>query len=139
MKKTILFADDEPWFHEPIRLALESKGFECLCATDVTSAMEIIALRDVEVAVVDVMMPAGSAFPSMDSQEAGFHLVKKLRDQWPHVEIICLSVIGDASKVELIRKLRADYLRKGEVPLARVVETIERAAAHERGGRVWRF
>lgn len=138
MKKTILFADDEPWFHEPVRLSLESKGFECLCATDVTSAMEIMASREISVVVVDVMMPAGSAFPAMDSEEAGFHLVKKLREQWPHVAIICLSVIGEAAKVDFIRKLQADYLRKGEIPLARVVQTIERAA-HEGGERLWRF
>ena len=138
MKKTILFADDEPWFHEPVRLALESKGFECLCATDITSAIEIMSSRDIEVVIVDVMMPGGKSFTTIDSQEAGFHLVKIVRDRWPTVAIICLSVIGDAAKVNLIHALRADYLRKGEVPLARVIETIERAA-HQGGERTWRF
>ena len=104
MKKAILFADDEPWFHEPVRLALESKGFECLCATDATAAVEIMAYRNIAVAVVDVMMPAGKDFPLVDSQEAGFHLVKKLRSSWPGVAIVCLSVIGDASKIDALRR-----------------------------------
>jgi DNA-binding response OmpR family regulator len=43
--KTVLFVDDEPWFHESIRYTLESKGFECITATDMSTAVEIMKKR----------------------------------------------------------------------------------------------
>lgn len=136
--KTILFVDDEPWFHESLRFALEPKGFKCLFATDMTTALEILDTHEVAVVVTDIMMPAGPKFPQIDSQETGFHLIQKLRSERPEVALICLSVIGDELKIRPLRAMRIDYLRKGEVTLATVVQTIERAAGSG-GERVWQF
>jgi CheY-like chemotaxis protein len=136
--KTILFVDDEPWFHESLRIALEAKGFTCLSASDMTSALEILDTREVAVVVTDIMMPAGPKFPTIDSQETGFHFIKKLRAEQPKIAIVCLSVIGDEAKIRPLRSQKIDYLRKGEVPLATVVQTIERAA-RTGGEKVWRF
>lgn len=126
--KVILFVDDEPWFHESLRYALEAKGYTCMSATDMTAALRIMATKDISVIVTDIMMPAGEEYPQIDSQETGFHLVKKVRDSWPRTGIVCLSVIGDRSKIRNLRRHRVEYLRKGEVPLATAVQTIERAA-----------
>lgn len=136
--KTILFVDDEPWFHESLRYKLESKGFECISVTDMTDALEIMRTRQVAAVVTDIMMPAGKDFPQIDSQETGFHLIKKLRTDWPQTGIVCLSVIGDASKINSLRTFRIEYLRKGEVPLSTVVQAVERAAG-EGGQKTWRF
>lgn len=84
------------------------------------------------------MMPAGEGFPHTDSQETGFDLIDKLRAQYPQTSIVCLSVIGDESKILPLRKLKIEYLRKGEVPLTTVIQTIERAA-RVGGQRTWRF
>lgn len=136
--KTILFVDDEPWFHESLRFTLESKGYECLYATDMTTALEMVETHAVAVVVTDIMMPAGPKFPQIDSQETGFYLIDKLRSERPQIALICLSVIGDERKIRPLRAMQIDYLRKGEVTLATVVQTIERAAG-EGGERVWRF
>jgi CheY-like chemotaxis protein len=136
--KTILFVDDEPWFHESLRFALEPKGYECLFATDMTTALEMIDTHQIAVVVTDIMMPAGTKFPQVDSQETGFHLIQKLKSERPDVAIVCLSVIGDERKIRPLRAMKIAYLRKGEVPLATVVQTIERAAG-DGGERVWRF
>jgi CheY-like chemotaxis protein len=136
--KTILFVDDEPWFHESLRYALEPKGYECLFAADMTTALELLDTREVTVVVTDIMMPAGAKFPQIDSQETGFHLIRKLRRERPEVSIVCLSVIGDELKIRPLRAMRVDYLRKGEVPLATVVQAIQRAAG-DGGERVWRY
>lgn len=133
--KTILFVDDEPWFHESLRYALEPKGYRCLFATDMTTALEMLDTHEVAVVVTDIMMPGGTKFPQIDSQETGFHLIQKLKSERPQVAVICLSVIGDEQKIRPLRAMRIDYLRKGEVTLATVVDRIERAAAG--GGRVW--
>src|SRR5437868_11028695 len=126
--KTILFVDDEPWYHESLRYTLESKDYLCLIATDMSTALQTFSTREIAVVVTDIMMPAGKDFPDIDSQETGFHLIKKLLAEHPQTAIVCLSVIGDAAKIRSLRGLRIDYLRKGEVPLATVIQTIERAA-----------
>jgi CheY-like chemotaxis protein len=136
--KTILFVDDEPWFHESIRLTLESKGYECLSVTDMTAALDEMSKREISVVVTDIMMPAGKNFPEIDSQDTGIHLINKLRAEWPLTAIVCLSVIGDSAKIRAIRTLQVDYLRKGEVPLATVVQTIQRAAG-DGGQKSWQF
>jgi CheY-like chemotaxis protein len=124
---TILFADDEPWFHESLRYALEEKGYTCVTALDATEAIAVINRERVSLLVTDVMMPAGAAFPAIDSQEAGFHLIELVRKYWPDIPIVCLSVIGDQIKIRGLRQRRVQYLRKGEVPLSTAVQTIEKA------------
>jgi len=136
--KTILFVDDEPWFHESLRFALEPKGYKCLFATDMTTAFEMLDTNEVAVVVTDIMMPAGAEFPQIDSQETGFHLIQKVRSERPQIAVVCLSVIGDEQKIRPLRAMRIDYLRKGEVPLATVVQTIHRAAG-DGGEKVWQF
>ena len=86
----------------------------------------------------DIMMPAGNDFPGINSQETGFHLIKKLRAESSQIAIVCLSVIGDEAEIRSLRNFRIEYLRKGEMTLATVIQTIERAA-DEGGERVWRF
>jgi CheY-like chemotaxis protein len=135
--KVVLFVDDEPWFHESLRFALESRGFECHFTTDMTTALEFLETKTVSVVVTDIMMPAGKKFPHVDSQETGFFFIKKLKAEIPGMRIVCLSVIGDEAKIRALRGLRVEYLRKGEVPLSTVIQTIEREA--EGGPRVWRF
>jgi DNA-binding NarL/FixJ family response regulator len=134
----ILSADDEPWYHEAIRFTLESKNYECISVTNMTDAVAAMDEGNISVVVTDIMMPAGEKFPGVDSQETGFHLIKTLRERWPQTAIVCLSVIGDSAKIREVRRLGVDYLRKGEVPLSTVIQTIERASG--RGGqKVWRF
>ena len=136
--KTLLFVDDEPWFHESVRYALESKGYECLYVTDMSAALRLLTTREIAVLVTDIMMPAGKEFPEIDSQETGFHLIKKVRSEWPHTAVVCLTVIADQEKARIVRSYQADFLRKGEVPLSTVVQTIERAA-RQGGEKVWQY
>jgi DNA-binding NarL/FixJ family response regulator len=130
--KTLLFVDDEPWFHESLRYALENLGFECVTATDMSSAMDLIRSRDISVVITDIMMPPGTDFPQIDSQETGFHLVKMVKRERPDTRIVCLSVIGDRLKIRELKRYAVEYIRKGEVPLSTAVETIERAAGQFR-------
>ena len=123
--RTIVFVDDEPSSTEPLRLLLEAKGFDCVCLTDMSEAIEFIRQWDVSVLVSDIMMPSGDAYPEIDSSETGFHLVTMVRKEFPEIKIICLSVIGDQSKIENLKKLGVLYLRKGETPLSTAARLIE--------------
>jgi CheY-like chemotaxis protein len=125
----ILFVDDEPWGHESLRYALESQGYECVTATDMSSALRALGVQDFSVIVTDIMMPGGADYPNIDSQEVGFHFVEIVRERWPRTPVICLSVIGDQIKIRGLKRKRVGYLRKGEVPLSTAVDVISRAAS----------
>jgi CheY-like chemotaxis protein len=133
--RTILLVDDEPWLTEGLVAALESRGYQCLRTTDMTEGVK--ALRDQAICaiVTDIMMPPGAAFPKIDSNEAGFHLIEYVRKHWPKLPIVCLSVIADQAKIVLLKKRGVRYLRKGETPLSTAVEVISAAAE----GRVIRL
>jgi CheY-like chemotaxis protein len=124
MQHTILFVDDEPWSTEALRTLLEAKGFRCVSLTDMTTAIEFLQKELVSVLVSDIMMPGGDAYPDVDSSEGGFHFVAKVRQDFPDISVICLSVIGDQSKISSLKKQGVLYLRKGETPLSKAAMLI---------------
>jgi|SRR5581483_11579991 len=125
---TILFVDDEPRSTEALRMLLEAKGFRCVSLTDMTSGFAFLEREKVSVLVSDIMMPSGDAFPEIDSSETGFHFVAKVRAKFPDVSVICLSVIGDQSKIIKLKKQGVLFLRKGETPLDTAARLIESKA-----------
>jgi DNA-binding NarL/FixJ family response regulator len=124
-KKTILFVDDEPSLQVALHAFLEDEGFECISTSNMTEAWEVLETTHVSSVVTDIMMPAGDAFPGIDSSETGYHFIEKLRKCFPNVAIVCLSVIGDQGKIRHLKKLGVLYLRKGETPLGTAVKTIK--------------
>jgi two-component system, OmpR family, response regulator ResD len=128
MMYTILFADDEPTSTQALRMLLEAQGFRCLCTSDMTETLRYLRREKVDVLVSDIMMPAGEDFPSIDSAETGFNLVAKVRAEFRNIAVICLSVIGDQSKINGLKKIGVLYLRKGETPLDTAAKLIESKA-----------
>lgn len=124
----VLLVDDEPWYAEALRTALETEGFRCDCATDMSSAVSYLRHHQVSVVVTDIMMPPGPEFESISSSETGYHLIRLVQSQWPLVRVICLSVIGDQNKIAALRRQKVYYLRKGEVSLDEAVKWVRRAA-----------
>lgn len=125
---TILFVDDEPGLSAPLRLSLEARGYLCVSKTDLTEGWRFLENNIVNVLVTDIMMPAGDAFPGVDSSSAGFYFVRKVRETFPTVAIICLSVIADVEKIADLRNRNIFYLRKGETPLDTARKLIESKA-----------
>ncbi|SRR5260370_1150621 len=125
---TVLFVDDEPWLSEALRLSLESKGFNCISKRNMTDGWTVLEKQHIDVVVTDIMMPAGDGFPGVDSSSAGFHFVRRIREKWPRLPIICLSVIADVEKIEALKKQNILYLRKGETPLDTATRLIESKA-----------
>jgi DNA-binding NarL/FixJ family response regulator len=125
---SVLLVDDEPGFSEALRIALESEGFFCAFETDMSSGLKYLERHEVSVLVTDVMMSPGSDFPGIPSSETGFHFIRMVSRRWPMVRIVCLSVIGDQAKINLLLRQGVRYLRKGETPLDRAVLTIRSAA-----------
>lgn len=128
----ILLVDDEPWLTQALLFSLEAQGFECLVATDVSEAMQIMKSENVRALVTDIMMPGGQDYPEIDSSGAGFYLIKLVRSEWRDVPIVCLSVIGDQSKISSLTRQGIRYLRKGETPLSTAVEVVTAVASRRR-------
>ncbi|MCK9374754.1 MAG: response regulator [Syntrophobacterales bacterium] len=126
--RTILFVDDEPNLTLALRMLLEAKGFRCVSLTNMTEALDFLKKENVSALVSDIMMPSGDSFPEIDSSETGFHFVYKVREQFPNIGIICLSVIGDQSKIIDLKTRGIQYLRKGETSLDKAARLIESKA-----------
>ncbi len=125
---TILFVDDESSSSYALRLLMEAKGFRCEYYNNMTDALKYLTSHKVKVIVSDIMMPSGQAFPEIDSSETGFHFVEMVRRKYPDVPVICLSVIGDQSKIQMLKRKGVLYLRKGETPLDNAARLIESKA-----------
>lgn len=124
----ILFADDEPWGTEPLRLKLEGRGFICHVAKDMTSAVNLLKKDNYEVVVTDIMMPPGDDFPYIDSSRTGIEFASFIANKYPEINIICLSVIGETKIINALKKKGILYLRKGETSLETASKLIESKA-----------
>jgi CheY-like chemotaxis protein len=125
---SVLFVDDEPWNTQALRLSLEARGFNCISRTNMSDAWQTLQETPIDVVVTDIMMPAGESFPDVDSATTGFFFVKVIREKFPRLPIICLSVIADPEKIESLKKKNVLYLRKGETPLDTAIKLIESKA-----------
>src|SRR4029077_9659464 len=111
-----------------MRITLEAHGFRCEVKREATAAWQYLLSNAVSVLITDIMMPAGEAFANVDSAEAGYAFIEKVRRKFPRMSIVCLSVIGDQSKIQELKKKGVQYLRKGETPLKTAVRLVESKA-----------
>lgn len=61
-KKRILIIDDEPDFVYTLRVRLEHEGFEVLEAGDGLAGLEVLLKEEVDLILLDVMMPRMDGF-----------------------------------------------------------------------------
>ena len=119
-RKQILVVDDAEGIRTYLKNLLSLKGYDVLLAEDGLRALEI--LRDgaePQVIVLDIMMPG------MD----GIELLGKIKEAWPQIPVIMLSVVGKAATIVEAMSLGAsDYLNKPfeeeelDIALAKVLE-----------------
>lgn len=115
----ILIADDEIEILEILELYLEKEGFQVFKAEDGLKAWKIIEEEDINIAIIDIMMPV------ID----GFKLTKKIRESY-NIPIIILSAKNqDNDKILGLGLGADDYVTKPFNPLeivARVQAQIRR-------------
>ena len=110
MNYTILIADDELEIRELLCLYLEKEGYRVIEAVDGLDALKKFETMEIDLAVLDVMMPG------LD----GFRLLKKIRET-SNIPVLILSArVADNDKL-LGLGLGADaYLTKPFNPLEAV-------------------
>jgi len=131
--RKVLLVDDEPNLSsEQLAFSLEARDFDCIIATDMSSAVTALEQNEISAVVTDIMMPPGRRFAHISSAEAGFHFIEYVRKNWPRLPVVCLSVIGDQAKIKRLTDQGIRYLRKGETPLATAVEVVTAVATGRR-------
>ena len=126
MKGTVLLVEDNPHIMEINAEVLTAEGYRVLQAENGRTCMELLAENDVELIVLDIMLP--------DSD--GLTLCGEIKAEHEEIPILFLSALGENSQI--IEGLRAggdDYLPKPYdigVLLARVEARLRAARGTKR-------
>ncbi|MCP4371644.1 MAG: response regulator [Deltaproteobacteria bacterium] len=105
MPKKILIVDDEPSIIVPVQFLMEQNGYDVMVAFSGEEAMEIIADKEVDLILLDIMLPV------ID----GFEVCQRVRENplWNKIKIILLTALGSDANVEKGIALGADaYITK---------------------------
>ncbi|MEJ3721597.1 MULTISPECIES: response regulator transcription factor [Paenibacillus] len=126
---TILLVDDEPEIIKLMQIYLENEGYRLLMARDGLEALEQVNREQIDVMVLDVMMP------NMDGIEA----CMKIRET-EHFPIIMLSAKGqDMDKITGLSVGADDYVTKPFSPLelvARIKSQLRRVRKYTQSSPV---
>ena len=115
--KKILIADDEVEIVKLVSLYLESDKYELFCAYDGDEAKEILEKKDIDLAIIDIMMPKIN----------GYELIKYIRDKNNKYEKY-IPIIVISAKVHLSDRILGldlgadDYITKPFEPLELVAK-----------------
>ncbi|PIC86900.1 DNA-binding response regulator [Sporosarcina sp. P20a] len=116
---TVLVADDDKEIREGIEIYLKNEGYRVLKAKDGQEALELLALNEIHLLILDIMMP------NMDGITATF----KIREV-QNIPIIMLSAkVEDTDKIHGLSVGADDYVTKPFHPLelmARVKSQLRR-------------
>ncbi|MEC3919726.1 response regulator transcription factor [Nocardia sp. CDC160] len=118
----ILVADDDPVVREVVRRYLERDGLEVVETADGPATAAVLARNDIDLAVLDVMMPAPDGIELTRAVRAGAH---------PQTPIILLTALGEEDdRVIGLQAGADDYVTKPFSPrelALRVASVLRRA------------
>ncbi len=101
--RKVLVVDDDPALHQVIKGALANEGYVLLHATDGKKGLELLAREEVDLAIIDYVMP------EMD----GLDLLDQLRRDHPDMKTIMTTAFGTPEAVlGALRKKVCDFLVK---------------------------
>ena len=122
-RKHILVVDDEEGIRDFFKLILEQEGYECQVAPSGDAALQVLAAENVDLALVDVMMPTMT----------GLSLFQHMKERHPEVAVVFITAVDDLKiAVEHLKIGAYDYVVK---PVTRkrlhqvVEETLEKLKA----------
>jgi two-component system KDP operon response regulator KdpE len=123
-ERRVLVVDDERQLLRAMRVILREAGFEVATAGSVQEALDALAVRPPDAAILDLILPDGN----------GVDICRSIRE-WSEMPIIVLSAVGDeAEKVRALEAGADDYVTKPfgtEELIARLRATLRRAGRGE--------
>ena len=118
--RRVLVCDDEPQIVRALRVILRDAGFEAVPAASGEEALDLVAVRPPQAAIVDLMLP------DID----GVEVTRRIRE-WSEMPILVLSALGEEDrKVEALAAGADDYVTKPFGPrelIARLQAALRRA------------
>ena len=102
MEQTILVVDDEREIADLVEVYLKNEGFPVLKAYTAAEALEIIAQKELSLAILDVMLP------DMD----GFTLCQKIRESHLYPILMLSAKVEDMDKIMGLTLGADDYITK---------------------------
>lgn len=123
-ERRVLVVDDERQLLRAMRVILREGGFEVSTAGSVQEALDALAVRPPDAAILDLILPDGN----------GVDICRSIRE-WSEMPILVLSAVGDeAEKVRALEAGADDYVTKPfgtEELIARLRATLRRAGRGE--------
>jgi CheY-like chemotaxis protein len=139
-RRTILIIDDEPWYVEPLRDALENEGYNILQASDAGAAYELTkSQRGIDLIIMDVMMPPGGEIAGdyEGFTRTGVGLCEKIRKESglapEALPIICLTVVQDDTVKARMQSLGVVFLSKATTSIRTLIEEANCLLARKAG------
>jgi DNA-binding NtrC family response regulator len=127
MQHSVLIVDDEQKVRKYLSRLLQKRGFSVSTAGDANEALQFLREQDVDIILLDVLMPGSS----------GLDILPEIKALRPHTEVLMLT--GNASVqsgVEGIARGAFDYLLKPvdlNTLLPRMHRALERRLVHSQG------
>ena len=98
----VLVCDDEPQILRALRVILRDAGHEVVTAATAEEALDAVAVRPPDAAILDLILPDGD----------GVEITRSIRE-WSEMPILVLSAVGDeAEKVRALEAGADDYVTK---------------------------
>jgi DNA-binding NtrC family response regulator len=93
---SILIVDDEPGIRELLSMILEAAGHSVIAAEDGIEAPKVMASREINVVITDLLMP----------ERDGLEFITEIRAKYPKVKIIAMSGGGHIARDSYLRIAR---------------------------------
>jgi putative nucleotidyltransferase with HDIG domain len=114
-KANVLIADDEEMIRELIDITLTREGFNCYQAASAEEGLAIIRTRQLDIALLDIMMPGRS----------GIELLQDIKQSSPDTTVLMITAMNDMdTALSCIHYGADDYLTK-PFNLDRVLLTVK--------------
>jgi len=98
----VLVCDDEPQILRALKVILREAGFEVVAAETAAEALDRVAVRPPEAAIIDLVLPDGD----------GVEVTRRIRE-WSQMPILVLSAVGEEEqKVRALEAGADDYITK---------------------------
>jgi two-component system response regulator HydG len=119
----VLVVDDEPALRRSLARLLLSRGMQVLTADDGTAAVELLHHEQVDVAMIDLMMP----------NIGGLELLERVKAHDVSIEVILMTAFGDVeTAVKAVRAGAYHFLTKPFRSNDEVALTVAKAAERRR-------
>ena len=110
----ILLVEDDPFLSSLLKNRLQKEGFEVLHARDGEEAITLLQTNQVQLVLLDIILPKRSGFEVMED----IRIDGQIKDKNPNLPIIVISNLGQPEDIEKGRELGAiEYFVKAKTSI----------------------